>query len=98
MVASFAGSADYTSANSSAITFTIFNNSRTPPTVAVSDAGGVYNGSSFPATAIVNGGGSLEGVSPTLTYYAGSAATGSPLPGVPSTVGTFTVIASFPAA
>ena len=32
----------------------------------------------------VNGGSSLESVSPTLTYYAGSAATGTPLSGTPS--------------
>ena len=35
---------------------------------------------------------SLEGVSPTLTYYAGRA----PLSGAPSAAGTYTVVATFP--
>lgn len=66
------------------------------PTVQVADAGGVYNGSPFPATATVAGvngtsDSSLEGVTPTLTYYAGAAA----LAGAPSQAGTYTVVASF---
>ena len=48
MVANFAGSADYTSPRSSPVTFTI---SQATPTVTVSDAGGTYSGSPFPATA-----------------------------------------------
>ena len=52
------------------------------PTVTVSDAGGTYNGSAFPATATVAGAGgaaatSLEGVTPTLTYYLGAQASGA---------------------
>jgi hypothetical protein len=39
---------------------------------------------------------SLEGISPVLTYYAGSTATGPPLSGPPTAVGTYTVVASFP--
>ena len=50
----------------------------------VTDAGGTYNGMPFPATATVavdnTPAASLEGVSPTLTYYAGRA----PLSGAPS--------------
>ncbi len=38
------------------------------PVVNVSDAGGTYDGSSFPAGATVNGGDSLEGVGLTLDY------------------------------
>jgi hypothetical protein len=38
---------------------------------------------------------SLEGVTPILTYYAGSTATGTPLSGAPSAAGTYTVVASF---
>jgi hypothetical protein len=93
VVAAFAGSADYGAATSAPLTFTI-----TPatPSVTVSDAGGTYNGGAFAATAQVNGAGSLEGVSPTLTYYAGSQASGTPLSGAPSQAGTYTVVAAFP--
>ncbi len=93
VVASFAGSMDYAYA-SIGTTFTI---SRITPTVTVTDAGGGYSsGSSFPATAMVAGGAYLEGVAPTLSYYAGtSVVTASPLSAAPSTVGTYTVLASF---
>ena len=73
-LASFAGSADYAPASLSAV-FTI---NPAMPTVAVSDAGGTYNGQPFPATATVAGvvtgvdntpAASLEGTSPTFTYY-----------------------------
>jgi hypothetical protein len=71
------------------------------PTVTVSDGGGVYNGSPFAATASIAGidgkaGPSLEGVSPTLTYYAGGSATGTSLSGPPTEAGTYTVVAAFP--
>jgi large repetitive protein len=74
---------------------------RATPTVSVSDGGGTYDGSPFAATAEVVGlgnqtGPSLEGVSPTLSYYAGSSATGTPMVGAPSAVGTYTVVAVFP--
>jgi hypothetical protein len=65
------------------------------PSVTVSDAGGTYDGSAFAAAAQVNGSASLEGVSPTLTYYAGSQASGTPLSGAPSAAGTYTVVATF---
>jgi hypothetical protein len=66
------------------------------PNVTVSDAGGVYNGSAFPATETVAGvdnnpGSSLEGVAPTFTYYA----SGAPLAAAPSQAGTYTVVATF---
>jgi hypothetical protein len=66
------------------------------PTVSVSDAGGTYNGVAFPATATVAGvsgtpASSLEGISLTLTYYAGTTA----LPGAPAGAGTYTVVATF---
>ena len=67
----------------------------TPPDVTVTDAGGTYNGSPYPGTALVNGAANLEGVSPTLAYYSGSTATGTPLGGAPSVVGTYTEVASF---
>ena len=64
VVATFAGSTDYTSASNSK-TFTI---TQATPTVNVTDAGGVYTGSTYPATATVTGvsgtaTASLEGVS-----------------------------------
>ena len=38
---------------------------------------------------------SLEGVTPSLTYFAGTAASGTPLAAAPSVAGTYTVLASF---
>jgi hypothetical protein len=66
------------------------------PTVKVVDASHAYNASAFVATATVAGvdsvyGASLEGASPSLTYYAGGTALG----GAPTDVGTYTVVASF---
>ena len=85
-MASFAGSADYTSGSATA-TFTI---NKAAPTLSVTDSGGTYSGAEFPATSA-----SLEGVTPTLTYYAGTTATGTPLSGPPTAAGTYTVVASF---
>ena len=82
-----------------------FNNSVTTtkatPSVTVSDWGGVYKGSAFSATALVKGSngtfaGTLEGISPTLTYYAGIFPSGSALSGAPINAGTYTVVAAFP--
>jgi hypothetical protein len=96
--ASFAGSIDYTTAAAS-ITFTV---NRAGSTVSVTDLGGMYDGSAFPAAGIVAGIGtqstpsaSLEGVTPNFVYYSGAIATGSALSGVPTTAGTYTVLASF---
>jgi sugar lactone lactonase YvrE len=78
--------------------------SKFTPTLNVGVAGGVFKNSSFypnPNATIagVNGpfAGYLEGVSPTLTYYAGPTASGTPLPGPygPSQAGTYTVVGSF---
>jgi hypothetical protein len=74
------------------------------PTVSVTDAGGAYNGSPYPATATVAGvaagidttpAASLEGVTPTKTYYGGSEAIGTGSSIAPSAAGTYTVIAFF---
>ena len=92
VVANFAGSTDYAPASSSPVTFGI---GLTVPSVTVSDLGGPYTGSPYPATAMVNGGASLEGVAPTLAYYVGSTATGTPSATPPTTVGTYTVVANF---
>jgi hypothetical protein len=99
VTAVFPGSADYASATMQ-VTFTI-TIGRATPTVLVADAGGVYDGSSFPASASVMGasgvsGASLEGVAPVLTYYAGGAALYAPLAGPPTAAGTYTVTAAFP--
>jgi hypothetical protein len=74
--------------------------SQATPVVDVYDAGGICNGSAFPATATAVGisgvpTASLEGVSPTLTYYVGGTAGGSGSSAAPSAVGTYTVVASF---
>src|SRR5262249_9747548 len=39
---------------------------------------------------------SVEGLAVSLTYYAGTTATGTALPGAPVAVGTYTVVANFP--
>jgi len=69
VTASFAGSTNFPSASAST-TFTV---SQVTPTLTVSDAGGPYIGSAYPATASVTGvsgnaAGSLEGVGLTLDY------------------------------
>src|SRR5262249_32547565 len=66
------------------------------PNLTVSDAGGIYNGKPFPATVQVNGAASLDGITPTLTYYSGTIL--SPqhqLSGAPINAGTYTVVADF---
>ena len=60
MTATFPGSADYAPATTQA-TFTI---GQATPTVLVTDAGGVYHGSSFPASASVAGASGVPGFQP----------------------------------
>ena len=100
-VASFAGSTDYLSATSTPATFTI---TQAKPTVTVTDAGGTYTGSAFPATGTVAGvvagvdttpEPTLGGTGLTYTYYSGTSATGTPLGSAPSAIGTYTAVASF---
>ncbi len=71
------------------------------PKVAVTDAGGAFTGEAFPGVATITGVGGtassgLEGVTPMLSYYPGTSAAGTPLPGPPSQPGTYTVVAAFP--
>jgi uncharacterized repeat protein (TIGR03803 family) len=71
------------------------------PKVVVADAGGMVDGSPFPASAAVEGVdgavvSNLESVAPTLLYYDGSAGDGIGSPTPPSAVGTYTVVATFP--
>ena len=99
VTASFAGSTDY-AATSNSTTFTI---AQATPTVSVSDAGGMYLGSTFPATATVKGvsgsaGSTLESVGLTLDYELLNASGGvvSDLGSTaPSTAGSYKVTASF---
>ena len=71
------------------------------PLVTVSAAGGPYTGAPITATAAMTGVGGtptpdLEGVTPTLTYYAGPGTSGTNLGArAPSAAGTYTVVARF---
>jgi len=70
--------------------------------VTATDADGTYNAEPYAATATVVGidttaSPTLEGVSPTFTYYVGSDASGQNLGRTaPTNAGTYTVVASFP--
>ncbi len=101
VVATFSSSDNNYTGGNAQLTFTIH---AALPTVNVTDAGGIYNGQPFPATATVAGvvagvdstpAASLEGVTPTLSYYAGSSATGTAFAAAPAQAGTYTVVASF---
>ncbi len=89
VMASYAGSTDYAAA-SKTVGFAI-----TPatPTISLADAGGVYTGSAYAATASLSGVGSppaaLSGLA--LTYYAGS----TKLAGAPVDAGSYQVTASY---
>jgi hypothetical protein len=95
VVAHFAGSNDYSAADSLLVNFAI-----TPamPTVALTGAlatAAVVAGLNGSAAA------SLEGVSPTITYYSGTFTTAAqfvgqtPLPAAPTAPGSYTAMASF---
>ncbi len=95
VVATFAGSTDFGMVQSTPGTFMI---AKATPTLTVTDAGGTYNGTAFPATWTLNGvtNGSLEDVTPTLTYYVGMGTGGTDLGSTaPSSAGTYTVVAKF---
>jgi hypothetical protein len=72
---------------------------RALPTVAITWTGWIVDGTGHAATAVVNGPVTAENpiASPvvTLTYYSGSTASGTPLAGAPSGVGTYTVLAAY---
>ena len=76
------------------------------PTVDVADAGGTFNGTPFQAAATVTGvtggsAGSLEGISPVLSFFSGTFTTTAqlagltPLAGAPSQSGSYTVVGRF---
>ena len=93
---SYAGDANFAAATTTS-TVTV---SKDTPAVNVTDFSGIFNGSAFAATATVTALGgspapSLEGVTPTSVYYAGTTAAGTPLSGAPTDAGTYTVVARF---
>jgi hypothetical protein len=96
------GASFTTPGGTSGFTGTIQNGSgMITPTLTVTDAGGTFNGSPFPATAAFTGPGittsvsTLEGVAPTFTYYTGTSASGTGTSTAPSAPGTYTVVGSF---
>ncbi|MFI5454074.1 MAG: choice-of-anchor Q domain-containing protein [Isosphaerales bacterium] len=102
VLASFAGSSDY-SAGSALANFTI---APATPTVVVTDSGGIFTNTAYPAAAMVAGisgsaTASLEGVTPSLSYYGGTYTSApqlaglTPLTGAPGKAGSYTVLASF---
>ena len=99
VVANFAGTVDFDSATST----TTFSITRASPNISLTDAGGTFNGSSYPASASISGVGagaafaaSLEGVSLALAYYSGLSPSGTSTSAAPTSAGTYTVVASFP--
>src|SRR5262249_50736353 len=98
VVAHFAGSTDYVSADSTPVTFTI---TQATPAVAASVVGGTFTGNPFPASGTVTGvsgtpGPPLGTGGLTFTYYVGSGVSGTNLgASAPSAAGTYTVVAHF---
>ncbi len=93
---------DYTTAVATA-TISV---TKATPILEVADAGGRFSGSPFPASVMIAGtvagvdrtpAPSLGNITPTVTYYDGSATAGTGLgPTPPSAPGTYTVVAAFP--
>ena len=66
------------------------------PDLTVSGANGIYNGKAFSATVQVNGAASLDGITPTLTYYSGNLVSlAHQLSGPPINAGFYTAVAAF---
>ena len=90
-----------TPGGSSAFTGSVqFQGGTLTPNLTVTDAGGTFTGSPFPAAASlsapgVSATGSLQGVTPTLTYYVGTSTTATGSTTAPANPGTYTVVASF---
>ena len=85
VTATFTGDANHTSSASSPLAFTI---AQAASTTTVSDAGGTYNGSAFPASATaVTGAGGLSTTAGSLDYYDTSTSTdlGTAAPAPPGT-------------
>ncbi len=92
VVVTFAGSANYTAADSPPFTFTI---DKATPGITVRAAGGTYNGASFPASAVLTfPGPPPQNPSVAYTYYAGSSPSGTGSSTAPVAAGTYTAVAS----
>jgi hypothetical protein len=91
--ASYPGSSNYLPSTDTE-TFTI---DKADAAVVVSWADSTYDGNPNAASAVANGVAGETGLSPapTLTYYSGPTATGTPLAGAPTAAGTYTVQADF---
>jgi len=96
---------DSTDYATTSATTTITVNQATP-TIALTAQGGTYEGNAFPASVTIAGysgtpGSSLEGASPSLSYYSGTYSNVSqlagltPLTGAPVEAGAYTVLARF---
>ena len=73
-----------------------FQNVEMVPNLTLSDANGIYNGKAFSAKVQVNGAASLDGITPTLTYYTGNIVNlADKLSAAPINAGTYTVVADF---
>ncbi|MGD1277561.1 MAG: CARDB domain-containing protein [Tepidisphaeraceae bacterium] len=99
VVATYAGDANYASATSNAVTFTITRASvvvtlPTPPASIVYDG---TNDVTAWVTATVTGpsGAPAPSGAVTYTYYSGTSATGTPLSAAPVNAGTYTVVANY---
>jgi hypothetical protein len=69
---------------------------RATPVIAITAPAATYDGAAHGATAVVTGvnGGANPGTA-TLTYFAGTGTSGTPLSGAPTDAGTYTVQASY---
>jgi hypothetical protein len=79
----------------SLFTYQGFANVKLQATMSVTAGSGTYNGKAFSATALVNGTASLDNITPTLTYYSGTSASGTGSSTAPTNAGTYTVMAYF---
>jgi hypothetical protein len=95
VVAHVNATTNYTAADSTPQTVTV---GKATPVVSVTWNNWTFDGNPHPATGSVSGVGSPAenlGAPTSFTYYSGTTATGTPLAGAPTGVGTYTVVASF---
>jgi large repetitive protein len=95
VVAHVNATTNYTAADSTANTVTV---AKATPVVSVTWNNWTFDGDPHPATGSVSGVGSPAenlGAPTSFTYYSGTTATGTPLAGAPTGVGTYTVVGSF---
>src|SRR4051812_7887631 len=95
VVAHVNASTNYTAADSTAKTVTV---AKATPVVSVTWNNWTFDGNPHPATGSVSGVGSPAenlGAPASFAYYSGTTATGTPLAGAPTGVGTYTVVGSF---